>query len=241
VKTRRLSEIDLARLASLTNQEELELSLRRYNAGGTAWSYNPVRASNSDILGATTPLHGVLPPVPWSKIEQQIVAASTRGAHQAASNVEVGKVLFDAARRMGWSAANYEMGRLSIGIGESVSYWCNVVLADEGGPFIPFFDHRRNGGVSNAAIRQIVFSMQSIWVRDRHPDLAEARLAVIQFPPNRDGRSVRVHFHNEAELLPYEVLDARVRNVYVTWARMSDEKARGGRGTGTGGPGDLFG
>ena len=243
MKTRRLSEIDLARFAALPVGETLERVLRAYNAGGGGWSYEPVRHSTADVLDARTPLLGPSASVPWPTIAVQLARACNRGKDQVKANVEVGKVLFDAARRMGWSAAKVEMGRLPIGFGETVRYWSDVVIEDGDGLFIPFFDHRRAGGVANASVRQVVFSMQHLWVRERNPDLTDARLAVVRFlldNNDEDGRSIRVDFHDEAELLAYEVLDARVRTVYETWARVSEEKVRGPRRTSTGG-GNPFG
>jgi hypothetical protein len=239
VKIRRLSEIDLARLASLKNQAELERALRLYNAGGGAWSYEPVRNSTPDILGVRTAMFGAIRSVTWPKIKGQIARACRRGADQINANIQVGKVLFDYARGIaGWSAVDFPMGRLPIGIGESVRYWSDVVLEDNDGLFVAFFDHRREHGIANAEMRRVVFSMQHLWVRERHPDLADARLAIIRFPSSRETRSVRVDWHIEAELLVYEALDARVRNVYETWARVSAEKVRRG---GMGGAGGLFG
>jgi hypothetical protein len=240
MKTRRLSEIDLSRLAALTDQPMLEQALRAYDAGGGAWSYDPVRASTADILGAVTPLLGALSPLPWPKIERQIGTASKRGKAQAKANTLVGKVLFDAARTEDWSAAKFPMGRLPIGIGETVRYWSDVVLEDKQGLLVPFFDHRREHGVANASIRQIVFSMQHLWVRERYPDLADARLAIIQFPSAGPSRSIRIECHSDVDLLTYDALDSRVRNVYETWARVLAEKARDGRKAGAGG-GGLFG
>jgi hypothetical protein len=241
LKIRRLSEIDLVRLASLTDQDELEHRLRAYNAGGGAWSYNPVRNSTSDILGASTPLLGGIGRPNWAQLQRQIVASCTRGQEQIVANLLVGKVLHEASHRMGWGAAQFHMGAMPIGIGETVRYWSDVVLEGEDGLMIPFFDHRREHGVANAAMRQVLFSMQHTWVRERHPDLAEAKLVVVRFPTDDDTRTIKIDRHHDAELLPYDVLDARVRNVYVTWARVSEEKARAGRkGTGTDGP-DLFG
>ncbi len=237
MKIRRLLEIDLARLTSLTDQAELEHQLHAYNAGGGAWSYDPVRTSIPDIVGATTEMFGALPPAPWANIERQITRACKRGPDQIAANTQVGKVLFDHARGEGWSAVAFPMHRLPIGIGEAVRYWSDVVLADADGQFIPFFDHRRGHGVANAAMRQVVFSMQHLWVRERYPDLADARLAVVRFPTIGKTRGISIAWHTEVELMSYDVLDARVRNVYETWARVSAEKVRK---TGTGG-GGLFG
>jgi hypothetical protein len=235
MKTRRLSEIDLARFACLPAGEQLEHALRLYNSGGGAWSYNPVRESTADILAARTLLLGEPPPVSWPKIARQIERACTKGEDQVEANVQVGKVLFDESRCLGWSAAKVHMGGLPIGIGESVRYWSDVVIEDGDGPFIPFFDHRRALGVANASIRQIVCSMQHLWIRERNPDLMDARLAVVRFPGDRGERGIHLNFHNDADLLSYEELDSRVRIVYETWARVSDERVRETRRSGSGG------
>jgi len=67
--------------------------------------------------------------------------------------------------------------------------------------------------------------MQNIGVCERNPDLSDARLAVIRFPVSGSDRGVTVHFHGGGDLLTYEDLDARVRAVYATWARVCDESA----------------
>lgn len=240
MKIRRLSEIDLARLCTYAAGPSLEQALRNYNTGGGAWSYDPVRASTSDILNAKVPLLERMDEVAWPKIARQIASASNRGAVQAAANCLVGKVLFDQARTLGWRAAKFDMARMPIGFGEVVRYWSDVLIDDGEGPIIPFFDHRREHGVANADIRRIVFSMQNVWVRDRYPDLADARLAVVRFPSAGDDRSITVDIHVESELLSYEDLNELVRNVYRTWAKVSEERLDAERRTGTG-KGNPFG
>lgn len=234
MKIRRLSEIDLARFAALPAGERLESALRRYNAGGGTWSYSPVRTSTADILDARTPLLGAVLSVSWPSIVAQMQRACTRGQDQVRANLEVGKVLYDAARRLKWTAAKLHMGSLPIGFGESVRYWTDVVIEDEDGLFIPFFDHRRAHGIANAAMRQVVFSMQNLWLRERNPDLMTARLAIVRFPSGCDERGMHVDFHNDADLLSYEELNQRVCTVYETWARVSDDRSREARSTGTG-------
>ena len=235
MKIRRLSEIDLARLAAIPAGPQLDQALRNYNTGGGSWSYGPVRSSTSDILAAQTPLHGELPRVPWEKIKRQIETACTKGDAQTKSNIQVGRVLFDEARKSNWTAAKYSMGNMPVGIGETVRYWSDVLLADEQGLLIPFFDHRRANGISSPVVRQVVFSMQHIWVRDRNPDLADARLAIVRFPVSGATRRVRIDFANDEELLSYEELNTRVRIVYESWARVSEERVREARKTGTDG------
>lgn len=236
MKIRRLPEIDLAKFVALNQGYQLEQALHAYNSGGGAWSYDPVRSSTSDIVGAVTPLYGKLSGVSWEQIKRQIEKSCKRGADQTKANVEVGKVLYDAVSTYEWSAAKFHMGRLPIGVGNAVRYWSDVILEDGQGIFVPFFDHRREHGIASREARRVLFSMQHIWIRDRHPDLAGARLALVKFPASESGRGLRVEFHDDGELIPFSELDARVRFVYETWERVSLEKAHVGKRTGTGGP-----
>jgi hypothetical protein len=236
MKFSRLSEIDLAKAMSVAPGRPLEDAMRNYNAGGGAWSYGPTRASTPDLVAARPPLVEVTS-VPWVQLASQITRVCTRGRDQVASNVQVSQVLFDKARQLGWTAVQEAMGSLSVGFGESVRFWSDVVIADADGPFIPFFDHRRNGGLTSPAIRHIAFSMQHIGIRERNLDLADARLAIVRFPVVGETRTMTVHFHyGSTRLLPYEELDARVRVVYQAWARISEERTTTRRASGGGGP-----
>lgn len=229
----RLSEIDLAEALNIPPGPALEAAMREYNAGGGFWSYDPARASTSDILGASPPLFDVTP-VPWPQLSDQIRAACKHSDVQIEANLEVSKLLFDAVRDRKWSATKESMGHLSIGFDEGVRYWNDVILFDNNGPFIPFFDHRRRSKLENTEVRHIVFSLQHIGVRERYPDLCEVRLAIIRFPPTRSSRRLEVYFHDGSELLSYEDLDSRVRVVYETWARVSDDRTNARRASGGG-------
>lgn len=235
MKIRRLSEIDLARLASLPQGATLEQACRNYNAGGGSWSYNPVRNSTADIVGAEMPLFPAMPGTRFEQIESQIKADCTRGDNQETANVEVARVLHDEVQKRNWKAVSLPMGQLRVASREFVRYWSDIVLADESGPFVPFFDHRRGNGVSSKEIMRIVFSMQNVWIRDRIPDLADARLAIVRFPVVKEARQLSVCFHDESKLIPFEELNERIRVVYETWARVSVEKSADIRRTGTGG------
>ena len=221
----RLSEIDLARAMNVAAGPALEAEMRGYNAGFGPWSYKPIRESTADLVAAASPLLGPPPSVDWPHIAQQILSACNRGQKQIEANIKVSKILFDMARDCGWLAVHETMGHLSVGFGEYVRYWCDIVLADANGPFIPFFDHRRGRGLTNPDVMRVVFSMQHIGVRERNPDLSNARLAIIRFPAAGLDRSISLHFHDESDLLTYEDLDTRVRDVYATWAKVCDERA----------------
>ena len=243
MKTPRLPEIDLARYAAIATPEtldRLETELHLYNAGIPAGSYDPNRRSIRDILAARTSLLGVMPVLSWEQVLRQIRAACTRGEDQEVSNVEVARLLYEHSREHGWSSVGVTMESLPLGIAGSVRYWSDVVVQSGGdGLFIPFFDHRINRGLSNSAARRVVFSMQNVGIRERYPDVMDARLAVVRFPGERGRRRLKIDFHTENELLPYEDLNGRVQLVYETWARVSEERATETRRTGTEGPNPL--
>lgn len=230
MKIRRLNEIDLARLCAVQDDNALKQDLRRYNMGGGAWSYDPVRRSTADILGAQIPGFAPIAQPSEKQLKSQIERASTRGKDQAAANWLVGKTLLDHRLANEWMSAKFEMGFMPLGFGETARYWSDVLIDDGQGPIIAFFDHRREGGIQNADQRRIVHSMQNAWIRDRHLDLADARLAVIRFPSQGDERSVDIRFHDESDLLIYEDLDAAVKRVYRLWAEVTREKQGASKG-----------
>ncbi|MCS6626423.1 hypothetical protein N0B44_26225 [Roseibacterium beibuensis] len=221
----RLSEIDLARFCAVEDDDMLRHDLRRYNLGGGSWSYDPVRRSKADLLAARVPALGPLPEPTWLQLQKQIIAVCHRGPAQAAANCLVGKTLFDYRSEHRWDAVKLDMGFIPLGFGESVRYWSDVVVDDGKGPLVAFFDHRREGGVHTPGHRRIVNSMQHVWIRERHLDLASARLAVIRFPSQKVGRSIDIQFHEDADLLDYDALDAAVKRVYRLWAEVSRERS----------------
>lgn len=238
-KIRRFSEIDFARFIALAGTPALQNALEKYEMGGGSWSYEPVRNSTADILGAATPLYGPIETPPWEVLRRQIEGACKHSEAQVAANVQVGKVLHSETARLELTAVKFSMGRMPIGAGETVKYWSDVIVADKDGPFVPFFDHRRQYGITKL-VQSVVFSMQNLWIRERHPDLADIRLAVVKFPSQGISRGMSIDFHTEAELMSYEELDAKARLVYELWAHILAEKAAPAKKKATGTQGKLF-
>jgi hypothetical protein len=241
VKISRFSEIDLARFIALADDLSLEPSMESYRAkGGSTWNYDPVRGQAGDLVGAATPLYGPLAPVPWESIDAQIMRACKYGDEQRTANSLVGRALYDGVRERSWSAVDFAMGRMLIGSGEYVRYWSDVVLADNRGTFVPFFDYRRRVGAASERVAKVVFSMQQVWIRDRYPDLANSRLAIVRFA-NSPTRSLEVSFHDDqGTLFTFDELDQRVRTVYETWERVLRKSMPAKRRTGTDGTLDFF-
>ena len=234
MKTRRLSEIDLARLCALVDRpEELHLATEAYDAGGGAWSYDPARRSEADAVNAQPPLPIPLDRPAWEKLERQVTRTCTRGQKQVDSNIEVTKLLHDLSVREGWVARTLDLSSMPIGVNETVRYWSNLVIEGPEGRFLTFIDHRRNGGLSGAVPKRIVHSMQSAWLHARYPDLEGTRLAIIQFPALKQIRSIKLTFCDTDDLMSYEELNERVLAVYLSWGGVADRlrKKAGGKGS----------
>jgi hypothetical protein len=208
--------------------------------GGSSWNYEPVRGHAGDLVGAATPLYGPMAPVPWRQIEAQIRNACRYGDEQRAANTLVAHALYEGVRERKWSAVDFAMGRMLIGSGEYVRYWSDVILADRRSTFIPFFDYRRKIGSAPSQVARVIFSMQQVWIRDRHPDLAHARLAIVRFA-NSPTRTLEVSFHDDRDpLFTFEELSQRVRTVYETWEKVLRKSQPERRRTGTDGTLDFF-
>lgn len=175
------------------------------------------------------------PATDWEHIEARL-RRSAPTEEGFAANVEVTSLLFDLVRGDGFEAQQFDVGRMPIGVGESVAYWVNAVLIRDQEIILPFFDHRRAKGLTQIA-RTFVFSMMREHLAARHPDL-EARLAIFQFPQQGDERSIRLSMHEPCSgLLPFDALDAAVTETYAIWREVLEERSDEARKTGTDGLG----
>jgi hypothetical protein len=232
LKIRRLHEIDLARIALLPADEK-RTRLRRHRSGRAPYSYDPARAVLLDVVNAQALLPFPAPATPWNQIEARLRRESTTDEGFIA-NKEVTELLFGFVQRDGFSASQIDIGRMPVGVGETVAYWINAVLTRGDEIILPFFDHRRAKGLT-ALGRKFVFSMMREHLAARQPDL-DARLAIFQFPQEGDDRAIRFLLNDpSADQLTYEQLDAAVMETYAIWREVLEERLDEARKTGTGG------
>jgi hypothetical protein len=188
-------------------------------------------------MHARAPLVDDIRRTPIAAIERRIERAcrGKSAATQQQSNVELARLLRSHVEAEAWLTANYEMGPRSVGQGQPLRLWAEVVCQDNDGLFIPAFDERRRGGLSNPSARQFLHSAQHHAVVARDLDLAGSRYALIQFPVLGQTRSVRVTFY-EGELLSFEEVECRVQLIYRLWGEIYEERVEDERRTGTGKP-----
>lgn len=232
LKIRRLHEIDLARVALLPADEKRS-RLRRHRAGRAPYSYDPARAVLLDVINAQARLPFPAPATPWDQIEARLRRAAPSDESFDA-NKEVTELLFALVRGHGYSAAQIDIGRMPVGVGETVAYWINAVLVRGDEVILPFYDHRRAKGLTELG-RKFVFSVMREHLAARHPDL-DARLAIFQFPQEGDDRAIKLRLDDpSAAKLTYEQLDAAVTETYAIWREVLEERQEDARRTGTGG------
>jgi hypothetical protein len=231
LKIRRLHEIDLAQIALLPTDEK-RLRLRRHRAGHAPYSYDPARAVLLDAINAQARLPFEAPPTPWAQIEARL-RRDAKTDESFAANREVTELLYGLIEREGMSAVQIDIGRLPVGVGETVAYWINAVIRNGDEFILPFFNHRRQRLTDLSC--QFVFSIMREHLAARHPDL-EAKLALIQFPQEGSDRAIRLRVCHPAETtLTYDQLDAAVTETYAIWREVLEERLDEAKRTGTGG------
>lgn len=230
LKIRRLHEIDLARIALLPADEK-RTRLRRHRSGRAPYSYDPARAVLLDVVNAQPHLPFPAEKTSWEQIEIRLRRGSPTDDGFAA-NKEVTELLFGLVESEGFKASQLDIGRMPVGVGETVAYWINAVLVRGDEIILPFFDHRRAKGLT-ALGRKFVFSMMREHLAARQPDLV-ARLAIFQFPQEGAERAIRFLLDGPStDQLNYEQLDAAVTETYAIWREVLEERLHEERKTGT--------
>jgi hypothetical protein len=236
VKIRPLPEIDLARIAPLSVDEQWRL-LRQHKAGRPPFSYDPLRRSVHDIINVTPDLFGPADPTPWSKVSE-LIRKRSRPGDEYKSNLAVAESLHVYAVAEGLRAREQDIRALPLSLDLKVEYWWPFVMLIGGRPLIPFFDPRRSRRLT-AIGRRFAFSMMHQAIRVEDPDLAEVQLGIFQFDPDDDGaRMLRLHTDEGMPLYGFDELDCMIRQTYAIWAAVLAERETEARrrGSGTRGP-----
>jgi hypothetical protein len=216
VKTPLLPDIDLARIAPLTQDQKLR-ALEAFRVSHPPYRYVPLRKSLAEILNVQT---GFLTPVErpsFSRIARAI-AAESRSSEELTANLRVAQALYDYAITGRLEGRSLELFPLSIGAGTKLVFWHSFLVVKEGEPMIPFFDPRRTTTRLTAQARRFVFSTMHERIRASDPDFAEVKLAIFQFTaPEKGPRVPIMHTDQGLTLFSFEELGAMVAETYEIW------------------------
>lgn len=234
MKTRRLPELDLARIATQRKDEQRK-QLEQMRFGRPPFSYAPLRACYHDIFNIQPDLFAPVAPTEWLQIETTLRRKSTSD-DEFKANFAVAKGLHQFALTAEMRGRQQDFYQLAMTMGQKVSYWLPMVLAHEGRPIIPFIDPRRSRGLNNEG-RRFAFSMMHERIRAADPDFEEVRLAIIQFGKfDEDRRHPRVHTDEGVTLFTLGELEQMVATTYSLWAEVLEDRTEEVRRSGSSGP-----
>lgn len=228
MKQRRLPEIDLANIAPRSSDEKRK-ALLPFSLGGGGWSYDPSRKRVLDVTDCGAPLDIEPRKSTLTQIERDIRRTCTHGEEQVKANIEVTRLLHKWSKENLERAVSFHIPALGFGHLGSVDYCYNFLGRYRGDDCIFAFDHRRGKGYSVHG-RQFAFSMMHEQARVAFPELASAKLVIVQFPalPNL-GRQIRLFDDTGIELFSFEQLSQMINDTYAIWGDILREKAESQR------------
>jgi hypothetical protein len=224
MKIRRLSEIDLARIAPLTVEEKL-YRLRKLKEGRPPHTYNPMRASLGDILNLQPEMFGVVEEyTPWPQIESDIKKACGT-LDEAEFNLAVAEALYKFAVERHVRSYKKLISSWAVGYGQSVKYWWNLYTVIEARPCFIFVDPRLSNPLTHVA-RRFVLSMMNQRIRVADPDFSESRLIVVQFGKGDNTQRVVREFESVDEsFFSFDELNQMIDETYRLWIEVLGMRA----------------
>jgi hypothetical protein len=228
-----LPPIDLARAAAVEGVNRSSVLLAQTSGFGS-FSYDPVRRVEREIANAQGPLLEV-ETAPWDVI-QSLMWKRCKGDQSAFnSNEEVGRLTRDFFTSENIKATLWTFSDFDLGMGGIlVKYWSQMVLLWNGKPFICFFDHRRQKGLTKKS-RRFVFSIMDLNIRQAIPELAEAELVIFRFPqPKNSERYLEAH-RCEEELIDEREIRSAISATYKEWDYIRRERSETSRRRGQAG------
>lgn len=183
MKTRRLLEVDLARLAPLPAEEQRR-RMSKLVGGGGRFSFKPMRDQFPEVLNSQPPMFvplGVAPVTEFSVIEARL-RKDCRSAEELAFNMMAARMLYSHFRDHDVASHPYSFGSMALGLERGIQYWVQSFYARGDAPVLTFIDPRGGGQRLTPKARDVVFSAMHASIRERNPDFAEAVLEIIQLP-----------------------------------------------------------
>jgi hypothetical protein len=239
MKSRRLTETDLANMAfqSAAHKRERIISLLKPKV--IIGSYEPFRHNAGDALNEQFPfLDEEQDPTPLGKLEEVVMRACRGDATLLKMNLAVVRATHKFAIANNVTAERTEIRPITLAFGHAYNFGMPLILRYNGEAKVVFPDLRRTGGLTSGG-RRTVFSAMHQRFRVNYPDYTDLRLEIWQYENNAE-RQIRSIQGNDLDLVPYDALVADIAESYAILHAVlrehEDERRRRG-----GSPGPLFG
>lgn len=248
MKTRRLLEVDLARLAPLAADEQ-RLRMRKLIGGSGRFSFKPMREQFPEVLNSQPPMFvplGAAPVTEFSVIEDRL-KKDCRSAEELSFNMLAARMLYSHFRAQDVVSHPYNFGSMALGLERGIQYWVQSFYARGELPVVTFIDPRGGQGLT-ARARDVVFAAMHAAIRERNPDFANAVLEIIQLPYERRSKSpdssptpraLRVHTLDGAPVFTFDEIDRMLTQTLRIWDEVCAEAVAATRRR-AGGTGSLL-
>ncbi len=224
MKIRRLPNTDLARFAVMSTDAKWH-ALRHHKAGWAKFSYQPVRKLIPDLLNAKVGFFERADKTPFYQIEKLLWKNCKRGDYELKQNLLIANAIRLMVERTNVEAKCESFGEFPLRIGDSTRFWEHMITRLDGGYVVPFFDFRRQKGITGTS-KKFVFSMMHEHIRVANPDYESLGLAIMKFPTiDEESRGYSFDICNEDKLFTFDELDMMIRETYDIWALVLAERA----------------
>lgn len=240
MKTRRIPETDLARIAVLPREEQ-PAKLQLLKGFRPPHTLNPFRKAVPDLVNLQYDMLGVSDPTHWCRIEEAIIR---EGKHESEieRNLQVARALFEYCRDHEVVSYYKPQSSWGVGFGQSVSYWYPFYSVWDGRAAFVFFDPRKASPLT-AEARRFVFSLMHQRLRVDDPDFADADLVAVRFGSVKDSnaRTVKPYSAEGVSLFSLDELTEMIDTTYRLWFEELDRRAEETRRRAAGGKGNPMG
>lgn len=246
----RLIEVDLARLASLSLDEQRRRMVRLVG-GRPRFSLEHMRSQIGDIMNVQPALFAdveLAGPTAFSEIEKELQRRSRKG-DELSHNLNCARLLHRHYTAIGVVSRAYDFGTFPLGLNRGIRYWVGAYYGECGRPVLTFIDPRGGSLRLTQAARDVVHSAMHAGVRERNPDYADAILQIVQLPyvdsadvrdNNKKMRTVRVYQLEGEVKYDFVQLDRMFTATLNLWDEVCTDAAADVRRQAGDGPGTLI-
>jgi hypothetical protein len=240
MKSRRLTETDIANLAFKSRDAKYARLLNLERPKAVVGSYEPFRRSNGDAVNLQLPLIAEAQEPSSLEALEAVVAKACKGDPELlAMNLPIARATHAFASENGIIAIHEEVRSLVLPYGHAYQFGMPLLMVYPDGRVVAVFpDLRRTDALTSIGKRTVFSLMHHRW-RENNPDLRELGLQIWRYK-NTAGRDVEAIECDESQLFTYEQIIDDVRETYDIWHEVLRE-ASVGRRTIAAGPGPLFG
>jgi hypothetical protein len=247
---RRLIEVDLARLAPLSLDEQRRRMVRLIS-GRPRFSLEHMRSQFVDIMNVQPALFAdieLAKATAFSEIEKELRRRCKPG-DELLHNLACAGLLHSHYTSLGVVSRAYDFGTFPLGLDRGVRFWVGAYYGRDERPVLTFIEPRGGSLGLTCDAREVVYSAMHAGIRERNPDYFDAILQIVQLPyegkpgARDNGKKVRTIYISELEgevRYDFEQLDRMFTATLNLWDEVGAEVAADiGKRSG-GGPGPLI-